>query len=183
MIKPMQNTTSAVQQALPSVLLHTHPSTLRTSPTSRAAAAAIIAAPDTVLENSTPHQWQAYANGGVKTDDAKAWQKQRKEAAKFQELISNGSSASSSLPPGKLIQMSPEKKIPQLSSANTNLLIDLVDDGLPTATAAPSTPCKSRFGRTSYKEKFSYIGEMTSPISEKEKAGELAPAPVFNLLD
>ncbi|KAL1606332.1 hypothetical protein SLS60_003734 [Paraconiothyrium brasiliense] len=150
-------------------------------------AAAMIAAPDTVSENSgsTRHQWQAYANGGVKTDDTKAWQKQRKEAAKFQELISNGSSASSSLPPGKLIQMSPKKKMPQLSSETTNLLIDLVEDGLPTARAAPSTPCKSRSGRTSYKEKFSYVGEMTSPISEKEKekVGKLAPAPVFNLLD
>ncbi|KAJ4356660.1 uncharacterized protein N0V89_004696 [Didymosphaeria variabile] len=195
MIKPVQKTTSAVQQAIPSASLHTQPPTLPTAPTVRAAAAPMIAAPDTVSENSgsTPHQWQAYANGGVKTDDAIAWQKKRKEAARFQELISNGSSASSSLPSGKLIQVSPKKKISQLSSANTNLLIDLVDDGVPAAAAAtgPTTPRKSNSGRTSYKEKFSYVGEMTSPISEKENGKveqkveeeERTPTPVFNLLD
>ncbi|KAF2438516.1 P-loop containing nucleoside triphosphate hydrolase protein [Karstenula rhodostoma CBS 690.94] len=205
LIKPLQKT-STVQQALPNSPFHAHPTALPAAPTIRTAAVSAVAAPtmaapDTVSEHSgsTPKQWQDYANGGVKTDDAQAWQKKRKEAARFQELISNGSSASSPPPSGKLIQVSPKKEISAGPSANTTLLIDLLDDDAPAlAPPLPSTPSKSGNGRMSYKEKFSYVGDITSPIDDEkdgeggekengeggEKASEQrAPAPVFNLLD
>ena len=192
MIKPLQKTTCSIQRSLPSASLHAHPTTRPPVP---AASVALVGdlvslAPDTATvsdhSGSTPNHWQAYAQGGVKADDELARVKSRKNAAKFQELISNGSSSSSALAPGKLIQVSPKKRYSNILSTNTNLLVDLTDDVPP--IPAPSTPGKN--GRISYREKFSYFGDITSPISSKEdtqptdqvpEQGVLAP--VFDLLD
>ncbi|KAL5406333.1 hypothetical protein PMIN03_007833 [Paraphaeosphaeria minitans] len=200
LIKPLQKT---AQQALPSPLFHAHTIALPASPMFSTAAAhtgptrtgaAPTMAPDTVSEHSvsTPEQWQAYANGGVKADDAQAREKGRKEAAKCRELISNGSTASSPPPPGKLIQISSKKQVSG-PSANTALLIDLLGDGAPASAPAPpvpSTSCKAGDRRVSYGEKFAHVGDNTRPVEGKEngkdrdKGGEQrASAPVFNLLD
>lgn len=200
LIKPLQKT-STVQQSLPSSSFHDHPNALLAAPTvytasARTVAAPTMATPDTVSEHSgsKPKQWQDYAYGGVKADDVQAWQKKRKEeAAKFQELISNRSSATTPPPPDKLIQISPKKNVSG-PSANTALLIDLLDKDVPTlaplAPLAPSNPCEAGDERMSYKEKFSYVADITNPIDEneddkdgKEAVEQRAPAPVFNLLD
>ncbi|KAL5386844.1 hypothetical protein DPSP01_003862 [Paraphaeosphaeria sporulosa] len=199
LIKPLQKT---VQQALPSPPFHTHSTALPAIPmvptaVSYSGPALTVATPNMVVDTvsdsgSTPKQWQAYANGGVKADDAQAREKGRKETAKFKELISNGSTASSPPPLGKLIQISPKKV--SGTSANTSLLIDLFDNDAPAPASASapasSTPCKAGDRRVSYRERFSYVGDITSPIDRKEneksgeKAGEQrAAAPVFNLLD
>jgi helicase required for RNAi-mediated heterochromatin assembly 1 len=76
-------------------------------------------------------------------------------------------------------------------SANAALLVDLFDDGAPAMALAPAPSNLSKpTGRMQYKEKFSYIGDITRPLSEeKDREGaqkgdkQCAPAPVVNLLD
>lgn len=183
MVRPPQKT---IQQALPIHSTHSQPGVLPIVPTVPTAAARTVplhirAAPTTVPETvsehsgSTPKEWRAYANGGVRDDDERSREKTRKETAKFEELISTNSRTSSPPPPEKLLQLSPKKKSPK-PSANTALLIDLFDEEdtlAAPATALPvtSTPQKAENtnGRLSYRETFSYVGKITGPVDRKEK--------------
>ena len=190
MVKSVQAATYAVQPSVSNNLIRTHPAF-------PAAATPIQEAwpkPEAVkvheCSGSSPEMWQTYATGGVKADDAQAMEKTQEEAAKFQELVSNGSSASSgTLGTSKLIQVSPKKNVSKTASANTGLFVDLAEDSV--SPLLPPTPHTLRKGkRLSYKEKFSYIGEMTSALSIEENTApsstlgeQKIQVPVMNLLD
>lgn len=163
MIKPLQAGTNTLPRGLSSPTVNAHPPVFAKTQHALVRTASLLET-GSERSGSTANQWLAYANEGVKADDAQAWQNKRKEAAKIQELISVGTSVSRSPPPGKLIQISPKKRISNIPSPNTNLLVDLVDDSA--SASAPSTPVKA--GRKVYKEKFSYVGKTTSPIAEEQ---------------
>lgn len=109
-------------------------------------------------------------------------ERQREETAKFRELISDKSSSSAALPPGKLIQISPKKRSTK-PSENTQLLIDLAEDNEPISSCSASG--------APHKGMFSYIGDIASPVGPRkypEKPEEKtdtwkAPKQEFNLLD
>lgn len=119
---------------------------------------------------STQEQWQAYAQGGVKVEDARVRQKNEEKEARVLALISNspgGAAKPNATTTGKLIQLSPEKA-PTQPSTSANLLIDMDDQCQP----EPSTPTK----RVAYTERFSYVD---LPTASPQKATEAD----FNLLD
>ncbi|KAJ4290505.1 hypothetical protein N0V90_010722 [Kalmusia sp. IMI 367209] len=171
-IVPNTSTYKPEHKVLLNAISHTRPPALPADTGVRTALpAAPLATSSKVSESSdsTRQQWQAYANGGVKEDDAQMKQKRRTADVKALELISNSSKSVSSLPiSGELIQLTPKKASFQ-PSANTNLLVDLLEG----TQLNPSTPSK----RFSYNETFSYGDEL------KEVNGQKVVTANFNLLD
>ncbi|UPX10610.1 RNA helicase [Ascochyta rabiei] len=75
-------------------------------------------------QSGSPEQWHAYVNGGAQVDDARMLQKRREEEALFREAHRNGTPQPVVTDAGKLIETSPRKPAPSISS-NTSLLVDL----------------------------------------------------------
>lgn len=187
MVKSLQTSICTVQPSVAKAsTTHTHP----TLPAASLSLQPLRLMPEATVvygcSDSNPQRWPIYATGGVKVEDVQTMDKNRIEDSKLQELISNNSSSSGTLSSGKLIQVSPRKNYSTTASTNTGLLVDLAEDD-----ASPPTPHTPRKGkRVSYKEKFSYIGEMTSALSTgpntkspKDLGEQRVQMPVVNLLD
>jgi helicase required for RNAi-mediated heterochromatin assembly 1 len=96
--------------------------------------------------DSTTEQWEAYANGGVKEDDARVCALRKEEEARYLEQLraSTPAAGPSSFATNKLIQISPEKAA---ASRNTDLLVD-IDVEPPSRSYA--TAVSSTVGRGAY---------------------------------
>ncbi|KAH9869543.1 hypothetical protein IAQ61_006750 [Plenodomus lingam] len=80
--------------------------------------------------DSTTEQWEAYANGGVVMDDARAMALRLEEDAKYTQALRTSTPVHNTVCPtgqpapsvNRLVDISPEKKV---TSKNTDLLVDL----------------------------------------------------------